>query len=411
MGEENHCMYFVKRKKRYCRMTVRKGNKYCGEHQESSLNNSMENDNTEAKRVKCPLDPTHTCYESRLSKHLKVCNAKRLIDSQPSFIVKGINLDETGETPRHVPISELNQLVIDVVINKIKAAHEKLPHFPQEAIQHEILQDKINDESCGKAVKKHLVQNASLLSHLEHANLVQDSTCFIEFGAGKGKLTYWLGQIIKNRKDICILLVDRSSHRHKSDNKLKNEPSPLVIKRIRADIADLKLNDITEIQKFNHKVGIAKHLCGVATDLTISCLLRAMQDEPVCNVNGLVIAFCCHHKCEYASYVGKHYLTQCGFTPSEFPILCSIASWATCGSNSRLNTNSNSQHNSIDTRSRTKGLTSSEKENIGRKVKTLLNWGRSEFLKNNGFESKLVYYTTTDVSLENMCIVATRTQI
>lgn len=58
MGEENHCMYFVKRKMRYCRMTVRKGNKYCGEHQGSSLNNSMESDNTEAKRMKCPLDPT-----------------------------------------------------------------------------------------------------------------------------------------------------------------------------------------------------------------------------------------------------------------------------------------------------------------------------------------------------------------
>lgn len=75
-----------------------------------------------------------------------------------------------------------------------------------------------------------------------------------------------------------------------------------------------------------------------------------MQDEPVCNVHGLVIAFCCHHRCEYASYVGKHYLTQSGFTPSEFPILCSIASWATCGSNGKINPNANNQHNSIDTR-------------------------------------------------------------
>ncbi|XP_076649306.1 tRNA:m(4)X modification enzyme TRM13 homolog [Halictus rubicundus] len=401
MGEENHCMYFVKRKKRYCRMTVRKGNQYCGEHQESSLDASVDGDDG-AKRVKCPLDPSHTCYESRLSKHLKVCNAKRLIDSQPSFIVKGINVDGTYETPQHVPLSELNQLVVDTVVDKVKAAYEKLPCFPEEVLQHQILQSKINDESCGKAVKKHLSQNASLLSHLERADLMKDSTCFIEFGAGKGKLTYWLGQIIKDRKDSCILLVDRSSHRHKSDNKLKSEQSPLVIQRIRADIADLKLNSITEIQKFDYKVGIAKHLCGVATDLTISCLHRAMQDKPVCNVNGIVIAFCCHHRCEYASYVGKHYLEQCGFTLSEFPILCSIASWATCGSNK--------QHDSKNTRY-AKILTSSEREAIGRKVKTLLNWGRLEFLNSIGFESRLVYYTTTDVSLENMCIVATRKQI
>ncbi|XP_076286470.1 tRNA:m(4)X modification enzyme TRM13 homolog isoform X2 [Lasioglossum baleicum] len=389
-------------------MTVRKGNKYCGEHQENSLDASVDVDDG-AKRIKCPLDPTHTCYEWRLSKHLKVCNAKRLIDSQPSFIVKGINVDGTYETPQHIPLSELNQLVVDAVVEKVKAAHKKLPCFSEEVLQHEILHSKINDGSCGKAVKKHLLQNASLLSHLERADLVKDDTCFIEFGAGKGKLTYWLGQIIKDKKDSCILLVDRSSHRHKSDNKLKNGKSPLMIQRIRADIADLKLNNVAEIQKFDYKIGIAKHLCGAATDLTISCLHRAMQDKPICNVNGIVIAFCCHHKCEYASYVGKHYLEQCGFTSSEFSILCSIASWATCGSNcNRLHADSNKQRDSKNKYA--KSLTSSEREAIGRKVKTLLNWGRLEFLNSIGFESRLVYYTTTDVSLENMCIVATKKQ-
>ncbi|XP_078042848.1 tRNA:m(4)X modification enzyme TRM13 homolog isoform X2 [Augochlora pura] len=386
MAEKNHCMYFVSRKKRYCRMTVRKGNRYCGEHQQNSMDDSV--DDVGAKRVKCPLDPTHTCYESRLSKHLKVCNAKRLIDSQPSFIVKGINVDGTCETLKHVPLSELNQLVVDTVIDKVKAAYDKLPHFPNEVLQHEVLQSKINDELCGKTVKKHLSQTASLLAHLERAGLVQDNTCFIEFGA-----------------------VDRDSHRHKSDNKLKNEQYPLEIKRIRADIADLKLNNIVEIETFNYKVGIAKHLCGAATDLTINCLHQAMQDKPICNVNGVVIAFCCHHRCEFASYVGKQYLEQCGFISSEFPILCSIASWATCGSiSSRLHADSDKQNNPKVTRY-TKNLTSSERETIGRKVKTLLNWGRLEFLNKIGFECKLVYYTTTNVSLENMCIIATKKQI
>lgn len=50
---------------------------------------------------------------------------------------------------------------------------------------------------------------------------------------------------------------------------MKNEQSPILIERIRADIADLKLNDIAEIQKFKYKVGIAKHLCGVATGIYI----------------------------------------------------------------------------------------------------------------------------------------------
>lgn len=125
-----------------------------------------------------------------------------------------------------------------------------------------------------------MLQNSSLLSHIQQAGLVQDNTCFIEFGAGKGKLAYWLGQIVKDKKDSCILLVDRSSHRHKSDNKLKSEQSPIVVKRIRADIADLKLNDITEIEKFDRKIGIAKHLCGTATGtcfLHTFCVARAAR--------------------------------------------------------------------------------------------------------------------------------------
>lgn len=59
MPEQNHCLYFVKRKKRYCRMTVKKGNKYCGEHQESALRTpEAVEDVIKFKRVKCPLDPT-----------------------------------------------------------------------------------------------------------------------------------------------------------------------------------------------------------------------------------------------------------------------------------------------------------------------------------------------------------------
>lgn len=71
--------------------------------------------------------------------------------------------------------------------------------------------------------------------------------------------------MIKNIKSSTILLVDRSSHRHKNDNKLKNEKSSVRTVRIRADIADLALSKIEEITDIKHKVGIAKHLCGVAT--------------------------------------------------------------------------------------------------------------------------------------------------
>lgn len=66
-------------------------------------------------------------------------------------------------------------------------------------------------------------------------------------------------------------------------------------------------------------------------DLTIRCLSQKTHDDTDAGVVGLVIAFCCHHRCDYGSYVGKKFLASCSFSLEEFSILCSIASWATCG--------------------------------------------------------------------------------
>lgn len=50
----NHCQYFVVRKKRFCRMTLKNGQKYCGEHQPSSNEDEL----SDNMRISCPLDPS-----------------------------------------------------------------------------------------------------------------------------------------------------------------------------------------------------------------------------------------------------------------------------------------------------------------------------------------------------------------
>lgn len=140
-----------------------------------------------------------------------------------------------------------------------------LPEIPEQILRDGILDSEIANESYGHGLRKHLLQNASLLSHLKKAGLVRDETCFIEFGAGKGKLTYWLAKTILDKRGASVLLIDRSSHRHKSDNKLKKEESSVNVSRIRADIADLRLCDVPETRSPENIVGIAKHLCGAAT--------------------------------------------------------------------------------------------------------------------------------------------------
>lgn len=52
------------------------------------------------------------------------------------------------------------------------------------------------------------------------------------------------------------------------------------------------------------------------------------------------------------------------------------------------------------------GLSRQEKEIVGKKCKTLLNYGRLKYLEDNGFKCELNFYVNSDVSLENLCIVA-----
>lgn len=58
----HHCKFFVNRKKRYCKMTVKFGEEYCGEHQrlntstDSTLSDDMIKDKSSKIRIVCPLD-------------------------------------------------------------------------------------------------------------------------------------------------------------------------------------------------------------------------------------------------------------------------------------------------------------------------------------------------------------------
>lgn len=71
-SSRRRCQFIVKRKGRQCRMLVRPGKEFCGEH------GVFEVDQRE-KRIFCPLDSTHSCYEAELSEHLKRCNASKVM--------------------------------------------------------------------------------------------------------------------------------------------------------------------------------------------------------------------------------------------------------------------------------------------------------------------------------------------
>ena len=53
--------------------------------------------------------------------------------------------------------------------------------------------------------------------------------------------------------------------------------------------------------------------------------------EVVKPVAGIVIALCCHHKCDWTHYVGREFFRSVGLGPVEFHYFQRMSSWATCG--------------------------------------------------------------------------------
>lgn len=116
------------------------------------------------------------------------------------------------------------------------------------------------------------------------------------------------------------------------------------------------------------------------------------------------MTFCCHHRCRWGSYLGREFFEANNLTKTDFDIICGIASWATCGDGfsrerrKHLKDPPNDRNNEYN-------LNREEKEEVGRRCKSIINWGRLIYLKKLNFKCFLHYYVEKSISLENVCIV------
>ena len=246
---EEHCHYVVPRKKRRCRMLIKPGNSYCGEHSHLLEKSDQSNVKKEEDRIPCPLDPKHSCSAKRLQSHLKKCPSKQ--GDLPDFISPQVNVPKKSEDFKGLTVSNSSDEDLLKMIEKINDVFEKEVNslIKKEILKHPLVEEKIDQEHIGAAASKHLVQNSSLLQHLSQTGALEESNAnVIEFGSGRGQLTYWVAKASKTEAKQKFLLVDKASHRHKFDNKLKDEDSELSVSRIRADIQDLVLEKIPEVK-------------------------------------------------------------------------------------------------------------------------------------------------------------------
>ncbi|XP_061680100.1 tRNA:m(4)X modification enzyme TRM13 homolog isoform X2 [Syngnathoides biaculeatus] len=434
------CAFFVQKKKRFCKMLVAKGHKFCGEHANMDTNVYEEGGR---RRIACPLDPKHTVSEDKLDKHLKKCNSRD--KPKAVYYVENINAgsaDQDGQTVPQVSLCQQGATRLRQLLDALDAASKGLPSEPDENfLSHAVFWEEANNPKNGDSVHKHLKQQSSILGHLEALGLLGRGRCFVEFGAGRGKLSHWIHRALREQtpapptgERLQMLLVERSSTRFKVDG--KHRDADVEFARLQVDIQHLDLSRVPLLERRLPLVGVGKHLCGAATDLALRCLfktssrprpqagpprkrLKASRDSAAGDppdpsepgeasgpapILGLAVALCCHHRCEWRHYVGRQFFSDLGLGPAEFSSFCRMSSWATCGPRS------DEEHEppTAEEANVAPGLLSSgERERIGRRCKLLIDAGRIEFLRSKGFCGRLTRYVSVRVTPENVLMTAT----
>ena len=68
------CLFWIKQCSRFCSGDRSPNSKYCINHIHVETDSNTQNTSGERKRVVCPIDPSHTVFEDKLAKHIRVCN-------------------------------------------------------------------------------------------------------------------------------------------------------------------------------------------------------------------------------------------------------------------------------------------------------------------------------------------------
>ena len=172
--EPSTCSYFVPRKNRNCRMLVKYGKKFCGEHDIAGTNgrDDQKDDDLTNKRITCPLDIKHTCKASKLEKHLKVCPSRPM--PTPIYCVKGVNsvpLPQNEKVEKALTISSVSDDHLMEIIRKIEQFYNDQgfdEKIKTDVLNHSLVEEYIQENPYfGTPALKHLQQNSSLLANLQ----------------------------------------------------------------------------------------------------------------------------------------------------------------------------------------------------------------------------------------------------
>ena len=465
--DPKNCELYLIKKNRYCHFEKYKGSNYCVYHRVEEKD----------EYLICPYDPKHRILKEKYKYHLKVCNT--LINGQNleknEWFIKNYNkakpnkkyplpndeeLNKLYEQKyENLPLDEFEhyiQLILDSyeISKKLYSSYIKendLEKYVNENLNIDIKNKdifysisglSINSENDLKQteqrqhLEKHSIQNEALSSLVFKSKLMEknsENTILVEFGAGKGGLSE---EINKENNDKAIyILLERSGVRFKKENKNQKDHSI----RYKTDIIDFNLNYIDNIDKITKEekqrnileqngyniIGIAKHICGCAFDLSLTALFNYEHQE---RIKGLVMATCCHHICrvELLNHL-YYYMDILKMNVKEIIFLFKATSWLFSHIEKKKDKNDENIDNKDDKENiKNKDIKDDNefkknkneinniftKRNIDRKyigiiAKYIIDIGRCKCLIDKGFK-KVLYlkYCSNAITTENNVILA-----
>jgi len=277
-----------------------------------------------------------------------------------------------------------------------------------------------NEEQVSK--NKHMFQQASIVGLVMKKNCLDDKVTLVDMGAGRAELSFTFAQTLRlnhlfavpdksdsNPLEVRHILVDRNTFRRRKDNQMRLE-HPLiaknnlqshqdsVVRRITIDIQDLHIGRVKELASHD-AVCISKHLCGVATDLSLRCLENTNvndNNQKHMNVRGYFICLCCHHVCHWDEYINQDFwMKELKLTPHEFTLAKTMSSWGVTCFREDVQSNNVFGALSID-----------EKLEFGWKCKRLIDFGRIDYLRKRNYDAYLVQYIQKSISPECLMMIA-----
>ncbi len=353
------------------------------------------------KMILCP-ECNDKMGEETLKKHLDKC--KNFLQKKAKEIS-----DENIITPRiwikkNIKINDITEEIIKKLEKKINENYDKFNiKISQKLLYNEnIINEDFNnifkkEQLIGKN-SKNIFQEISIFENAKNLISKDNKNIIIELGCGSAELSKIFQIGCKNNSSHILIDRMKYSSKNKFDKNIldklnesnqKNNCNNILIREI-IDIKDIDIKKYINEEKENKSIiFISKHLCGNAFELSINKIIsyfKYINEKKIDKNNkiGIIIATCCHYLLNYITYCNFEYIKSIlDINNEEFDIMVRLSSWGTLKD------------------------TESEHFKLGKKIKYIIDKGRCEFLKLNGFQNvEIIEYIDSSYTKENTLIFA-----